>query len=105
MPGDFRIFGMQPHYCLCTRCTKTHTKHDEKQICAKHEKFIKATDELEISAPVFSCDDFEERQDNDDVLGRALEWSYKRSVLMTDKLGELNDNEQDPSTHKLSGWG
>ena len=58
---DERLQNKTPFFCLCTKCAKSNLGNSV--VCSKHESFMRMTQELKVSAPVFSCLDFVEADD------------------------------------------
>lgn len=79
---DSRLQNEQGRYCLCTLCSKTSLETDEDQshVCERHDKFIKETRALGISAPVFACPEFMEKPDHEDLLLIGLQRELLRST-------------------------
>lgn len=79
---DSRLQNEQGRYCLCTLCSQTSLETDEDQshVCKRHNDFVAQNKALEISAPVFTCPDFTERPEHEDLILIGLQRELKRST-------------------------
>jgi len=76
---DERLQNKTPFFCLCTNCKKSDITGNI--ICQKHDAFMRMTQELRVTAPVFSCQDFEE---SDDLYNYLDSFYDERSSLFID---------------------
>lgn len=67
-----KLADKAPYYCICTYCAKSDIRPGI--ICPKHEEFMQLTQRLQIAAPVFACNDFEELIGNVDSDRIRAEW-------------------------------
>lgn len=65
---DSRLKNQQSRFCLCTRCIKTNIYEGETAVCSRHDDFINETTRLQVGAPIFTCPEFKERLDQEDLL-------------------------------------
>ena len=76
---DNRLLNQVGRFCLCTRCKKTTIYDGETAVCKRHDDFIKEMYRLEVTAPIFGCPEFNEREDQEDLLLIGLKRNLTRS--------------------------